>query len=136
MNETPEQKQKRIQMAHELCRINPDTMDEHELNLAVALITKKDFELQENGIYRILVPTSATEKTFFHPMSNAAQLLEVFGAVELAVFSHEQDDKSFRYSAHAYLGDTRSDGSSVNEVVGIAVAKLLKSMLRWSEDWT
>lgn len=142
--ETTEDKAIRIQMAKDLARLDPDMMTPYELNLAMALVLKKDCRVKEDGTVEIPLDAHRGRWIEFSPMSDSDDLLEVMSNVELvvgnqALFEDEDDCEvitGHHYTAHAFLGGTNADSiESINEAVGITCAKLLKNMLGWSKDW-
>jgi hypothetical protein len=131
--------EQRLALAASVLRLNPEEMKVEELDLAMALLLEKPVMVEE-GIAHIQEGDDWKE---FSPVTDWDDYGEIISRNGLVVASHERYDDpndnekvtGYWYSAHAYVGDTQSEGLDLREVVAEAAAKLLRHNVRYQASW-
>lgn len=132
----------RIEVARELLRVRVDAMSEPELDLAMALLLRKNFGLQTDAIGSPLV-NDDRELHRFSPTTDWNDYGEVVTQVQVVTSTHAlyddpEDEERVTgnyYRCHGFFGGVESSGRDLRKVVGQACAKLLVHELEFGREW-
>jgi hypothetical protein len=119
-----------IERVTELMRINPEEMNNDELNEACAHLLFNSLE--------------EVKSRSFSPTTNADDALLIMTKVEMVLGSHgisDSGDEDFKpepwYSAHSFISGTDYDSGKddIKEVICVSAAKYLKKILSFHPAW-
>lgn len=127
-------------LAEQVLRVQPNKMTPSEMDLAMALLLRRDVQLAGGRIGETPLVQKEGQWAPFTPMSNWADMGEVLANVALVTGSHqlyENDDDPEEvtghwYSCHGYFSGVKTDGFELPAVIGETAAKLLQHHVLYS----